>query len=78
MLFLTLLLAHTLSFGKLLKTEQYTQCLQTATSPPNSFNALPVPNGLSYSLHKLVFTITCLTEREVEINSRKSALGGFT
>lgn len=57
MVFLTLILAQTLSFGKSLKTEQYIQCLERATSPPHSFHALPVPNTLSYSLLKLILCL---------------------
>lgn len=87
MLFLTLLLAHTLSFSKSLKTKQYIQCLETDTSPPNSFNALPVLNTLSYSVrklfyiylpvHKLVLMFTCLMKKksEVEINTWKRTVG---
>lgn len=74
MLFLTLLLAHTLSFGKSLKTEQYIQCLERATSPPHSFNALPVPNALSYSLCKLVLCLLASQETRHRINSRKGTL----
>lgn len=75
MLFLPLLLAHTLSFGKSLKNELSIWCLETVTSPPHSLNALRVPKALSYSLCKLVFMFTCLTKSKAEINSWKSTLG---
>lgn len=75
MLFLTLLLAHTLSFGKSLKTEQYIQCLERATSSPHSFNDLPVPNALSYSLCKLVLCLLASQEMRHRLTHGRALWG---